>query len=355
MPLTSAAVIGGSSILGGLIGNSAASGDRDAANAARQQALQAFLSIHVPSVAQQKIIMAKYASTGQLDPKLEQAFNQSQTALNNVSVDPSYKAAQQSALAKLGNIASNNGQDAQSQASMTDAMNQANTNEQGNRNAILMNAAQRGIGGSGATLAAQLNADQQSANTSAVAGVNANAAAQSRALQALTQGSSLAGNMSATDYSQQAAKAAATDAINRFNTQNSQGVSNSNASTSNAAQAANLANSQSVANSNVGVTNANLLNDQSIVQQNYQNQLSQAAGESGQYGAVANQNNTNANQTAAMWGGITAGIGQGAAAYGQYANGQKKNADGTPDTPADPNILSDNSNINDEDKNAGVV
>ena len=352
MPLTSAAVIGGSSILGGLIGNSSASGDRDAANAARSQALQAFLSIHVPSVAQQKIIMAKYASTGQLDPQLQQAFNQSQTALNNVQVDPNYKAAQMGALSKLQNISSNNGQDAQSQASLTDAMNQANTNEQGNRGSIIQNFAQRGIGGSGAELAAQLSADQQSANTSAIAGVNANAAAQSRALQALTQGSSLAGNMSSTDYNQQAAKAAATDAINRFNTQNSQNVSNSNASTSNSAQAANLANSQAVSNANVGVTNQNLLNDQQVTQQNYQNQTSQAAGESGQYGNVANQNTANANATAGMWGGITAGIGQGAAAYGQYANGQK---DKTPVDPNAPTTLSDNSNANDEDKNAGVV
>lgn len=332
MPITSAAIIGGSSLIGGIMGGSQSSSDREAANQARAQALKAFLQINVPDPQKQKIIFQKYQSTGQLDPQLEQAFNQSQTALNNVQVDPRLKAAQMGALSKMQNIGDSNGLDAEAQAQTTQALNQANTNEQGNRNAIVQNYAQRGLGGSGASLAAQLSADQQQANTSANAGVLAASGAQSRALQAMQNSATLAGNMSSTDYNQQSQKAQAADAINKFNTQNQQQVANQNVLTSNQAQAANLTNKQAISNANVGVTNQNMLNDQAQVQQGFDNQTKQAAGESGQYGNVAAGNVGNANATANQWAGIANSIGQGAAAYGIYKNNQAKT---TPDDSTD--------------------
>lgn len=324
MPITSAAIIGGSSLLSGVIGGAASSGDRSAADAARQNALQQFLDIDVPDPAQQKVILQKFQSTGQLDPQLEKAFNQSQTELNNVQVDPSTRAAQMSALAKMQDISNSNGMDAQARATNQQAINTSNTNAKGQRDAIMQNFAQRGEGGSGAQLQAQLLASQQDANSSSSQGLQAAASAQQRALQALSSGATLAGNINSTDYSQAAQKAQAQDAINRFNTANSQTVANSNVGTLNSAAASNLAANQSIANANTGIANQQETQNVGTVQQNFQNQMNKAAGASGQYGNVATQDTNNANATAGQWAGIGSAVAQGAAAYGAFSNAQKK-------------------------------
>lgn len=324
-PLTMAGLSMGSGLLSGVIGNLAASGDRNKSDQAREYALEQWLQLNVPSIAEQQVQLDHFRQTGKLSPELEKTFQQQGTSLDNLSIDPTYKQAELNALAKLQNISNNNGLDSQAQAEYQQAINKANANEHGQRGAIVQNFAQRGQAGSGAELQAQLLASQAEANRASGQGLDIAAQSQQRALQALMSGNSVASQMYNQDYQKQADAARAQDAINQFNTRNSQSVASSNADRMNNAQKYNLDLQQKVADQNVGVNNQQELHNKGLYQQQFQNQAQKAAGASGQYGNMANQYSSNADRTAGMWSGIGQAVSQGVGAYGQYANQKAQN------------------------------
>lgn len=325
-PLTMAGITAGSGLLAGVIGNIASSGDRDKANQARDQALQEWLKLNVPSIEEQKIQLEHFRQTGQLTPELEQTFKQEGTSLDKIAIDPTYKQAQLNALTKLQDISANNGMDAQAQAQYQQAINKANANEQGQRGAIVQNFAQRGQAGSGAELQAQLLASQAEANRASSQGLDIAALSQQRALQALMSGNQVASQMYNQDYQKASDAARAQDAINQFNTRNAQGVAGANADRQNKAQESNLNLQQRIADQNVGINNQQEIHNKGLYQTQFGNQAQRAAGASSQYGNVANQYASNADRTAGMWSGIGQAVSQGAGAYGQYEN-QKKQLD----------------------------
>lgn len=335
-----AAMIAGS-LASSAIGSAQAQSQANAANAARQSAINQWLAVNVPDPRQQQIELQNYQVTGQLSPELETAFQQSQSGLSDISLDPTSRNAEVDALSKMQGLANNGGLDAQAEQQITQATNQANANERGQRGAIVQNAMARGMGqGGGSMLEAELQASQGDANQAAASGQAAAAAAQMRALQALQASSNMGATLNSQDYQQKANAAEAQDAINRFNTQNSQNVANSNVTNANAAQAANLANTQSVANANTGVANQQETANKALVQQQFNNESTKAAGASGQYAGAAAQANTNATNTANMWSGIGQSLSKGIGALGQYQN-NKSSTSSTSDNPApdsmDPN------------------
>ncbi len=316
-----AAGMGVASLASGVIGSQAAQGQEQQAQGAQQQAVQQWLALNVPNPQQQQIELQNYAVTGQLSPQLEGAFQQSQTGLNGMQFNQGGQQAQMAALSQMQGLAQNGGLDAQAQQQTQQAINETNANAQGQIGAIVNNAAARGMGqGGGAMLAGELQAAQGGANSAAQVGQSAAANAQMRALQAMQGSGYLGGQLNAQDYGQAAAAAQAQDAINRFNTQNAQGIANANVTNANAAQAANLANSQSVANANTGVANQQEVYNQGLIQQNFQNQATKLAGETGQYNQLANQYNLGAQNVGNEWYGIGQGLAKGAGAVGQYAH-----------------------------------
>jgi hypothetical protein len=333
---TAVGAIGGGLI--GLLGGSGASDETAKATAAQQAAVQQWLQINVPDPAQLQVELQNYKVTGQLSPQMQQAYNQSPTGLKNMSVDQTGRTAETQALAQMQNIAQNGGMDAISRQQQAQAINTANANEAGQRSAIVQNFAARGMGGAGAEMAAQLQASQGDANQAAAGGLQAAAGAQGRALQAM-QGASAAGsNLNASDYAQAAAAAQAQDAINRFNTANSQAVSNANVGANNAAQAATLANAQSVANANTGVGNEQEVYNKNVNQTIFGDQATKAKGVTGAETGASDQYNTNAENIGSQWSGIGQAVSQGAGALGNAFTGSKKTDDtsgsSTPGTDA---------------------
>lgn len=320
MGAAGAAIIGGS-VISGMMGQQAASEAEAQAMQARQQALTNYLAVHVPDPAEQKAIYQKYMSTGQLDPQMEQAVNQEATKLASINLDPSSREAEMQALSKLQQISAEGGLDAQAKQKEYEAMNTANANEAGQQGAIMQNFAARGIGGSGAQLAAELSADQGSANRAASQGQQSASDAEQRALSALTQSASLGSSINNQDYNQAAQKAQAQDAINRFNTQNQQSVNNTNTGIFNTAQTTNLANQQSLANKNIDVTNKQTDQNIGAVQTGFENELQKASGEANALNGVANQANLQGQTAANTWANIGNAIGQGGAAIAKYSNG----------------------------------
>lgn len=321
MPLTLGIGAGAASLLGGIFGNASASSDRAQALALQQQALKNIMAVNDPSLAQLKISLQSYANAGQLAPEMQQTISQNPSLMGNIQVDPQLRQAQMQALGSLqqqGKI----GLRPQDLAALNQIQNQQNQAEQANQQSIIQNMQQRGVGGGGAELAARLSGAQNSANMGQQAGLNIAGQSQMAALQALMNSGQLGSQMETQQFGESAQKAAAQDAINRYNTMNQQQVQAANVGSRNQAQAANLANAQSLSNANTQLGNQQNMYNAQLPQQVYQNQLNRAgmaAGTSNQtYNALQNQGNLNAN----MWNSIGSGVGQGAAAIGAYGQNQ---------------------------------
>lgn len=324
MPWVIPAVAAAGSIASSAIGASQAAADRDAAERARQQAIQQWLSINVPDPEQQKIALQHYKRTGSLTPELENALQQDKTELGGIILDPTSRAAQLSALSKMQELAASGGMDAQAKLKLQQAIDDANSNEKAQRDAIVQDYARRGMGGSGAQLQAQLLASQSASNRAAQVGAQAAADAEMRALQALMNSSGMANQLRSQDYNEQARAAEAQDAINAFNTRNSQSVSARNIDRTNDARKYNLGEDQRIADANVDLSNKEHVYNKELQQKQFENRVKIAAGASGQYAGAAAGHDASADRTANTWSGVGNAISTMGGAYGQYANRQKK-------------------------------
>jgi len=309
-------------VVGGLLGQSQAQGSLDAANAARNAALQQYANIQAPTIAEQQLQLGTLSSAGNLTPAQIQAAQQQSSALNNISTDPRIANAQMQALQQMGQLGTT-GMTAADQAGYTLAANasgQANAAQQ----AQLMQQMQaRGEGGSGAELMARLQASQGNANSLSNAQLQQAQMQQAARMQALSQYGSLGSNLQQAAFNQQAAQGSAQNAINQFNTSTMNQAQMANVAAQNQAQQYNLTNQQNIANTNVGIQNQQQQYNKGLYQQQFQNQMSKAAGEAGQYNGIAGANQQQAANTAGSYATIGQGVGT---ALGGFANSQAKSS-----------------------------
>lgn len=312
-------------VVGGLIGNELARGDDRLARQMQEQALREFLRINVPSVQEQELILQEYQQTGRLSPELEQAIVQQDSEMRNVSTDPRLRQAQMAALEQLQGIGQEGGLNAQARQRMAQVESEVSRQEAAQRGALMQDFARRGQMGSGMEMAAALQNQQAAAERASQRGMDLRAQAEQQALQALMQAGQLGGQMQSQEFNQAAAAAEAQDAINRFNATNRQQVQGRNVASQNDAQRYNLDQRQRIADANVGLRNEQQAHNKGLLQTRFDNQLRRASGLAGQYGAVANQAQTRADQTRGMWSGIGQGVGQG---FASYAQNQPKKKEG---------------------------
>jgi hypothetical protein len=149
------------------------------------------------------------------------------TEMGNIKVDPQYAHFEQQALRDL-EAQSKDGLSARDQADLAQLESQVNRQNAGRQGAIQQNMAARGMGGSGMELVAQMQASQDATERQALASMEKAAMAQEGRRGATAQLGQQAGQMSARDFQQQAQKANAQDAINRFNVANQQNVNQYN-------------------------------------------------------------------------------------------------------------------------------
>ncbi len=139
------------------------------------------------------------------------------SAMGGVNADPRMVAAQRSVLSRLMQEGNASGLGLQDRVALSEAQGQVGRQERGSREAILQSMSQRGMGGSGAELAAALTNQQGSADRSASVGARAAADARGRQLAALSQSGEMAGTVRGQDFGEQSEKAQAADAIAKFN------------------------------------------------------------------------------------------------------------------------------------------
>lgn len=153
------------------------------------------------------------------NPLLYELYQQGNTEYDNINVDPATKEAQNRALEELINLSEAKGLNAIDQQALQEIVNEENRNLQAQNDAIAQDAMQRGVYGSGLELAQRLQAAQSGANRMSNRDMDVMSQAQQRALDALSSYGNLASNMRGQDFNEQASRAAAQDAINRYNTQ----------------------------------------------------------------------------------------------------------------------------------------
>lgn len=307
-------------ILGGIIGQSQASGDSAQSQQLAQQAYNELMAVGLPPDLSKQLIMEKFKSAGKLTPQMEDAINMGPSKVAGIQTDPGLKAAQTSAL-QLLQQRGKTGLGPEDRAALNQVRDEVQRDTEAKRQQILQNFQQRGQGGSGAELIAALQASQSGSNQASAQGDRLAAQASQNALQALTQSGQLGGQIRGQDFSEAQTKAQAEDAINQFNTQNAVSRQQRNVGVSNQAQAANLANEQGIANQNTSQANQELLR-QNQAKQNYYNSLLSRAGmranASEQLGANYGQRAADTAQRYAGMGSAIGGIaGTAAGAFGK--------------------------------------
>jgi hypothetical protein len=270
------------------VANFAANADAQSrAQALQNKGLQEWLKANIPDPEQQKLVVQQFVQQGQINPKLEQAIKQDPSQFNQITTSASQKSAQNRALSELENMGYQGGLRLQDKAALQDAMMQGQVQDRANRQGILSDMSRRGMGGSGFELAAQLQGQSAGADRDARSSLSVAAQAQDRALQSIMGAGDLATKLRGQDYSEQAQRAAAQDAINRFNTSNLQDVQSRNIASQNRAAEMNLAEKQRVSDANTNLNNQTEKYNKELLQQQFDNQTKRAAGMTGQYDKMA--------------------------------------------------------------------
>lgn len=137
------------------------------------------------------------------------------SSLAEAGADPMAIEAQRAALQRMGQVA-RSGYTAEDRAVEQRARSNAAQFERQQREAIMQQAAARGMQGAGTTLGAQLAAQQGAANRNSQASADMAANAQRRALAALQMQNSAAGAMRGQSFNEDATRRSAADEANRY-------------------------------------------------------------------------------------------------------------------------------------------
>ena len=270
LPILGALAIGaGINLAGGLLGEWWASSDDEEKQRLIDEAASLYGDISAPTL--EKVLAEKVGAS----------------AYEGIPRDFGNLQARNRALNAIIEEGLSGGQSLQSQMEMEGARRATSAEELQARQAVLQQAQSRGLGGQGA-LVAQMQAQQAGADRMSMAGLQSAADARTRALQALSQGGSMAGQAEESDFGRAARIAESRDAIARFNAQQ--------------AQQANLYNA-------------------GLAQQGFQNRLALADRQAEAKYARADAAGVRGDRKRRLTHGVVGGIGDAATMYGLYGGG----------------------------------
>lgn len=310
--------IGG--IIGGLIGNQMAGGDVSQADHYAQASLQELLKLGYPPETAKALVLKEYQQAGVLTPALEKSIQAGPSQVAAITEDPSLKNRQMSALNLLSQRATGGGLSPEDRAKFNEIRTQLDSDQKSKQDQIVQQAQMRGMGGSGAELAAALQQQQAGANEASAEGDRIAATASQNALQAALQTGQLGGQIRGQNFDINKAKGSAADEMNRFNVQNQTGQQTRNVGAQNQAQQYNLTNKQNIGNANTGMYNQEQNRQNTAKVTDWNNKRQYAGDLSNAYGNEADRFNKRAQGTRDMYGSIGGAIG-GAAGLLSMDNG----------------------------------
>lgn len=321
-PMTMFAAGAGISALGGLLGNVFSSGSRqDALNASRR-ALDELLSLGYPPDLAKEIILEKYQEVGRYIPDLEEEIQLAAPEVSQIQEAPEFREAQMTALQMLGERAKT-GFGAEERAGLAQIQLQQARDTEAKRQQILQSFQQRGMGGAGAELAAQLQAASAGSAQAGEEGLRLQAQAAQNVLQAASMSGTLGGQIRGQEFDIARTKAGAKDQANMARFNQALARQERNVASMNLAQQQNLATQQRISEQNVALRNRELYRQREAQDQQYRLAMARTGMISQGYQNMANVHQGQAAQTAGAWTGGAGAIGQGLVAGGTYLAGQQ--------------------------------
>lgn len=293
-------------LAGGFYGQKKAADDKKRQEQQLQEWLREIQGVKDPSAKSMEVDPEAYDYLGDFDPEMEQIYKQGDSELAGISLDPNTRQAQMDALGSLRDVANSGGLSDLDKAQLAEAQRSTAMQEKGSRDAISQNMAQRGMSGSGMELMSKLMNQQASADRSNMAGMQQAAQAQQARMSALQGMGNLGGSIRAQDYGIAADRAQAQDAINRFNTMNSQSVAGRNTDRNNTAGLRNLETRQGMQNSNVDMRNEAQAYNKGLRQQVYDNKLKKGVMQGASRGALSDMYGKRADDQQRLYAGLGA-------------------------------------------------
>ncbi|MDD1678309.1 MAG: hypothetical protein LUO93_03890, partial [Methanomicrobiales archaeon] len=148
------------------------SGQSDAMKILQMQ-MDEFGKLRPPTIAEMQYQLKDLIQQGVITPEDAQVVMADPSAYLDIEEDPTVRKAQLGSLSKLQGIVDSGGMDAQSKADVAEIIRSLDTANKGNREAIVQNAQQRGVGGSGLEMANKLTAAQEASTNASQQGMDA--------------------------------------------------------------------------------------------------------------------------------------------------------------------------------------
>jgi hypothetical protein len=320
-PMTLYAMGAGVSALGGILGNVFSSGSREDALNASRQAMNELLNIGVPPNLAREIILEKYQQVGSYIPEFEQEIALMEPDVAQIQEDPSLRQAQMGGL-ELLKERMKTGFNAQDRAALTQMQLQQGRDTEAKLQQIKQNFQQRGLGGAGPELAAQLQAASAGSAQAGEEGLKLQAQAARSALEAALQSGQLGTQIRGQEFDIARTKAGAKDqaAMARFNA--ALGRQERNVGATNLARQQNLATAQRLSEQNVAQGNRELYRQREAEDRVYGYDLERARLRAQGYQGLAATHLGQAQQTSGAWTGGLGAVGQGFTLAGVAQSGQ---------------------------------
>ncbi len=259
--------------------------------------------------------LQRFVQAGIMTPEEAQSYLVQSNAFDQTGAGGAGMDTELSAIGKLQNIVNSGGADAEEQANIQGILNTLGTTERGQNEAIVAQNARQGIGNSGLTMAAKLQAAQDDATNANTEALQTGASEEARNLAAIQELGGIGGQVQGQEYTAGANKASAANAIAQFNAQQQQDISKVNTTAANAAKAANLANAQDVANKNTVTAQTEEQSIPAAQEQAFQNALQKASAGTQTAESLAGVKQATGQQNAGILGGLLGTAGTVGAAY----------------------------------------
>lgn len=325
-----ALIAAGGTIIGSMIASNASKGgSAQASSAMVKQAYQAALDLGLPPDTAKALVYQEYKKQGNYTPELEQEINAGISQAEQIKENPQLMQQQQAALNILAQRGKG-GMTPEDRAAMNQMRDDVARDTEAKRQQIIQSYQQRGMGGSGAEIAAQLVAAQGGSNQASAGGDRLATLSSQNALQAMTQGGQLAGQMRQQDFSVNNAKATAADEMKRFDVQNQIARQQRNVASQNQANQYNMSENQKYADLNTQQANQEQLRQRDAQERYWQNMKDRQALVSNAANGAASNLTAKAGQEAQSAANLSSGIIQGATGVASAL--VKNNSTSTPNT-----------------------
>lgn len=203
----------GVQVLGPIIGNLLASGDKESARKLMEGARERYNSVDAAKLDR---IVAQHVGPSAMNGAV-------------ASQDPNLRADQLGSLDALDRVIKGGGESLADRAALNKTLGAGDRSAAANRNAIMNNMHAQGLGGSGIELASQEAHQQDAAQNAHDAALERGGMAQRRALDAIMARGQLAGGIRGQDFGEKSAAAQAQDHIDQFNATTAQNADQFNA------------------------------------------------------------------------------------------------------------------------------